>query len=130
MYFNYCIGFQFVSSAFSQSCICNFRFDPATGLIETSQVCIAMDYEKNPIPWALRVLASLHLAKVEKGKISGKKSILFNNLTLSNFILLHTGPLEETRLALRMLILQVICCALTLYLRDPVRSLFFDPMFV
>lgn len=53
-------------------------------------------------------------------------TIITNNLTLINFILLYLGPLHEAKLTSILIAIQVFCTILAFIIRYPMAYLFYD----
>lgn len=53
-------------------------------------------------------------------------TIICNNLTLINFVLILTGPKNERTLTMILIVIQMICSVLAFTIRYPLASLFYD----
>ncbi|XP_043478392.1 UDP-N-acetylglucosamine--dolichyl-phosphate N-acetylglucosaminephosphotransferase [Leptopilina heterotoma] len=53
-------------------------------------------------------------------------TVICNNLTLINFVLILTGPKNERTLTTILIVIQIICSVLAFTIRYPLASLFYD----
>ena len=79
-----------------------------------SMVILKVDYKK--IPWILKLMYRCKLVHVEIVKVENATFLKFNNLTLNNYILKIFGPMQETKLASTLLLIQCICSAISFLL--------------
>jgi len=49
-----------------------------------------------------------------------------NNLTLINLVLLKLGPQNEGKLTEKILLIQILCSLIALFIRYPLASVFYD----
>lgn len=97
------------------------RFNGRTGLLEASTAT----FDKPPHPvvaMVLRLLAKLRLLKIweKDGEI-----VECSNFTAMNLFLVHFGPMREDKVTEGLLIVQVVCCALGLFIRHKAALLVF-----
>lgn len=100
------------------------RFNARTGLLEPSVATFDEDRPLRPVVGeALKVLAKLHLMKVEtdgKGRVTE-----VSNFTILNLWLVWRGPLREDRLATEILVMQTVCGLAGLWIRHSLALLLF-----
>ena len=74
----------------------------------------------------LLVLSKLRLVDVRRDVGEDGAYVQCNNLTLINMVLLKIGPTHERTLTTIMLILQLACSVLALFIRYYVSTFFYD----
>jgi UDP-N-acetylglucosamine--dolichyl-phosphate N-acetylglucosaminephosphotransferase len=98
------------------------RFNASTGVLDAS----VTEWAIPPPPLvsrALGILQWLHLVRLTKNEEG--KIIESTNFTLLNLWLIWMGPMEEDKLALRMVALQTVCGLLALFVRHRMALLVF-----
>ncbi|KAL1992114.1 hypothetical protein VTN49DRAFT_4146 [Thermomyces lanuginosus] len=98
------------------------RYNPSTGLLENS-VTEWKQPPARPIHFVLTTLARLRLVGIktnDRGEI-----VESTNLTLLNLWLLWFGPMKEEQLALHMVLLQIVCGLVALFVRHRMALLVF-----
>lgn len=98
------------------------RFNAKSGLLDAS----VTEWEAPPsklIATALELLHRLRLARIRKN--DDGQIIESSNLTILNLWLIWMGPMREDRLALSMVVVQIVCGLLGLFVRHCLALLVF-----
>lgn len=93
-----------------------FRYNVNTNLLSLNKVKIASNKISSGAVSILLMLKRFRLISLEVTHHHHTTNYEFNNLTMTNFILLFTGPTTEKRLTLIILGIQSICSVLMLSL--------------
>jgi len=97
------------------------KYDPATNTVQASRFPLS---EASPlIQTVIRKLAILRIVRLYEHKDG---TVECNNLTLINFVLIHTGPLREDSLVKLLLGLQAVCTVLAFGIRFFMAGLVYD----
>ncbi|EEB20281.1 UDP-N-acetylglucosamine--dolichyl-phosphate N-acetylglucosaminephosphotransferase, putative [Pediculus humanus corporis] len=99
------------------------RLNKNTGLLEPSVTIINNSDSMNSIlKLFIRLLSGLKLLQVK----NDGNSLIINNMTLINLLLVWMGPLHEAKLTTYLIIVQVICSCIAFTIRYPLAFLFYD----
>ncbi len=74
----------------------------------------------------LKILSLLGLAELHTNIGEDGEEMECNNLTLINLAIKFLGPMNEGKLTLFLLAIQVICSVIGLFIRYPLAKMFYD----
>ncbi|GET01339.1 UDP-N-acetylglucosamine--dolichyl-phosphate N-acetylglucosaminephosphotransferase [Rhizophagus clarus] len=97
------------------------RFNPSTNKLEYSKVKVQKPLKK-PALYVIRIFEILGLVKTK----DENNSIEVNNFTLMNLLLLKFGPLHERKLAILVIIVQILASCLSFIIRYRLVHFFYE----
>jgi len=105
------------------------KYCPESDTVGMSKAVFQASQMKFPGALVLKLFSSFNLVNVKYYKVENEEEsvemVECNNLTLINFVLKLTGPLNERNLTILLLVIQVLCSVLAFTVRYPLAYLLY-----